>query len=985
MDKQHRDTADGMNSHQGYNESRAEDTADTSSQRTRFNRRQILQTLGAAVPAIGYSSQATVAQSLTASEATGSDGIDVTLIEADETSGFNFPYYLYAPPNTREKPMLVEPVNSGGCDDNFQVDLDAAESTARSGQVRTVSDELGVPLIVPVFANPCEGEFWNRFIQSLDTETMQVESGEFERIDEQLLRMIEDAQDRLAEHGISVPSEVMLNGFSASGNFVNNFTVLHPDRVASVSAGAINGMATLPQEEYDNRTLDYQIGVADVDELTGEPFDKDAWQEVPQLCYMGETEQSPIDDTLPYRDVWSEEQADQAEAVYGEDMQTDRMTLSEVLYHDADASSRFEVYDGVGHSYSPKIVNDIISFHRRHNEITSGSFIDGPNVSDNKIVVDLYATADGTTDVLEVRAFTDGRDITEDPSRIVSATPSRVTLTLTQELSLDQDVTVAVVSPEEPTLPSAVFTLEATATATVDPESVPDPGDTSISISYAYSTDFADSARLSIVPDGNGPFYERRIGLDWITPGEVGTTTFDLETDNQGVPFSEGDDIELWLVPTGNQVADRAVALSSFSIGSDEFEGTDEELNSSVCDASDKYDHEEVTVEFVERPLVGHEMIDVRTTVDQSFGQRARTRLFPETGGGTWGLDLDRVAASESGIQTYEVDEADLTLGETLTVVAFPNDWSRLEDAVASDCVVVSGVQFVTAPMPGDTEFTFEYVYPPEKNGDGRVTVSIDGEELETVTGIDPGTYNQHTISIDDTDGIPSQSDISVSLTAPSGDEIDSVTVTTAAAEVGTVSFAKSPTALTNRVVVDYTLDSDYDIDRFAMLRLYHSDSSSWGILLDRVDPGSEQTTEIEINLDEPGVPLELDEELTVALVNGDDPYAQSPLATARANVVSESEIDESDEEVLNHEDDEQSDHDEEQTDDQSEETDDGEADTEEVNGDSVTDTDETEPETQDPEVDQNGDAQPGFGVTSTVSAIGGLAYLVKRRLSRKD
>ncbi len=49
------------------------------------------------------------------------------LIEKDEDSGFNFPYFLYSPPDVREKPLLVEPVNSGGCNDDFQTDLDAAE------------------------------------------------------------------------------------------------------------------------------------------------------------------------------------------------------------------------------------------------------------------------------------------------------------------------------------------------------------------------------------------------------------------------------------------------------------------------------------------------------------------------------------------------------------------------------------------------------------------------------------------------------------------------------------------------------------------------------------------------------------------------------------------------------------------------------------------------------------------------------------------
>ena len=73
-----------------------------------------------------------------------------------------FPYLLYAPETVREKPLVVETVNSGGCDDDFQVDLDAARRTAETGPARQISDSLQVPMIVPVFANPCEGEFYRR-------------------------------------------------------------------------------------------------------------------------------------------------------------------------------------------------------------------------------------------------------------------------------------------------------------------------------------------------------------------------------------------------------------------------------------------------------------------------------------------------------------------------------------------------------------------------------------------------------------------------------------------------------------------------------------------------------------------------------------------------------------------------------------------------------------------------------------------------------
>ena len=789
---------------------------------SRVNRRSLLQVISSVAIGAGFSGAATADGSGVASQASGTDGISVTRIDENEDKGFNFPYYLYAPRDCRDKPLLVETVNSGGCDDDFQVDLDAARRNAERGRARQVSDELRVPLIIPVFANPCEDDFWNRFIQSLDTETMHINSGKFERIDLQLLRMIEDAQERLADHGVEVPSKVMLNGFSASGNFVNNFTMLHPDRVASVSAGAVNGMATLPAKEYNGHTLNYQIGVADLEDLTGEPFDKEAWEEVPQLCYMGETEQSPNDDTLPYRDVWSEEQAEKAEAVYGEVMQTDRMTLSEMFYHEADATARFEVYDGVGHSYSDEILEDIYAFHARHNDID----------------IDL------------------------------------------------------------------------------------------------------------------------------------------------GDPQSGGGDSE---------------------------ESGEEDRTLSSCDDVETLEHEEVSVSFAERPTISSEEVAVETDVADSYGMRARTRLFPETGGGTWGYDLDWVPADESGTESYEVDQAAMTLGETLELTAFPEDWSTLDDAIASDCMVVSGVQFVEVPRAGDDELVFEYVYPEDAGQTGEILIEINGNRIDSITDIESGTFEKRTVDVPNEDGLPPEVDATLTLIDSERDVIiDERAVNSGPGDVAAVSFAAQPVAEGQSIALEYHLDAGYEVNRFATLRLYNSESSSWGIYIDKLEPGDNDKREFEITVDEPGIPLTEESELTVALVESDDPYARSPLATASTTVVSE---DDTDQEEFKQADEDKENGDSEERDDEvdeedyEDETDDGEgtdpeddndtavdsdSDVTDSEGDGEGDSDETDSEgddesdsSSDDESEATDDGSPGFGVGSALAGIGGLGYMLKRRLSK--
>ncbi|WP_276257340.1 PKD domain-containing protein [Haloglomus litoreum] len=138
-------------------------------------------------------------------------------------------------------------------------------------------------------------------------------------------------------------------------------TVLHPDRVLSVTAGGLNGMTLLPLTEAKGERLDYHVGIADVSELTGESVDLDALDRVNQLLYMGSQDEN---DTIPFDDAWtSDALRETALAVYGEDMIADRFPFCQAAYERADVSAQFTIVDGVGHRPLP--VERLTEFHRR--------------------------------------------------------------------------------------------------------------------------------------------------------------------------------------------------------------------------------------------------------------------------------------------------------------------------------------------------------------------------------------------------------------------------------------------------------------------------------------------------------------------------------------------------------------------------------------------------------------------------------------------
>jgi len=294
------------------------------------------------------------------------DGIDPTLVDAAPDEGFNYPYYLYAPvfdADDDPRPILVEPTNTGSTSDDFETHRQAGQRTVERGPGRTIADQLPAPFVVPVFPRPSRNPVDStHYVHQLDTETLAIEDGDLQRVDQQLLAMVEDARNRLADRDYPVADGMMLNGFSASGNFVDRFSALHPEEVTSVTAGGLNGMPILPFEERKGHTLPYHIGVADLASLTGESFDAEAFREVDRFLYMGDLDRN---DTIPGRGSFTTpELRETALAVFGPDPVTDRFPYARAVYDEFGGNSAFRMYENAGHTPQPAI-EDAVAFHRR--------------------------------------------------------------------------------------------------------------------------------------------------------------------------------------------------------------------------------------------------------------------------------------------------------------------------------------------------------------------------------------------------------------------------------------------------------------------------------------------------------------------------------------------------------------------------------------------------------------------------------------------
>jgi hypothetical protein len=214
---------------------------------------------------------------------------ELLFIEPPDTAGFNYPYFLFIPDQVelgKEIFMVIEPNNSGFVDDDFQKHIDKAERTATKDFYlgNYVAQQLNYPLLVPVF--PRSMSEWKIYTHALDRDVMLQNGNDLERIDNQLIAMFDDARLKLAEKGIQVKEQFLLTGFSASGTFVNRFTLIHPEKVFAVAAGGMNGLLMIPADSLEGEALHYPIGTQDFRQMFGRDFHNELFIQTPQFYFM---------------------------------------------------------------------------------------------------------------------------------------------------------------------------------------------------------------------------------------------------------------------------------------------------------------------------------------------------------------------------------------------------------------------------------------------------------------------------------------------------------------------------------------------------------------------------------------------------------------------------------------------------------------------------------------------------------------------------
>lgn len=314
-----------------------------------LNRRHLL--LGAAASAAGCSS-------ITAAEAIyRDDRITQILCPAEPQQGYSFPYILQLPSHRSEASvphLFVETNNSGPLSAQYRPHLQPTSDLARQGLGGRVSVTLDAPLLMPVFPRDA-----SLYTHSLGRSTLQTDVPELKRLDLQLLAMSRDARRRLSEQGQAVARRLVLTGFSASAMFATRFAVLHPKEVAAVAAGGLNSFVILPVERLSDVPLTYPLGVSDLRDVSGRPFDRQAWLDIPQFLFMGALDDN---DAVEFDDSYSAADRQTIHRFLGKRMIPDRWQACEEIYRTIQAPARFRTYAGLGHGTNRLVRQECAAF-----------------------------------------------------------------------------------------------------------------------------------------------------------------------------------------------------------------------------------------------------------------------------------------------------------------------------------------------------------------------------------------------------------------------------------------------------------------------------------------------------------------------------------------------------------------------------------------------------------------------------------------------
>lgn len=204
-----------------------------------------------------------------------------SILSGNPLNGYYWDYILYIPEVIKHNVLLVVPNNTGYETEYYTIHRESAKGLAM--HYSYLADDLGTPMLVPVFPRPISDDVV--YTHALNRGAILSDNVQLSRLDLQLIAMLNHAQELLSENGINLQDQILMSGFSASGDFVDRFTFLHPDIVKAAAMGGCDTM--VPSSVLNGENLPYPLGIYDYETITGEEFSMVLFSKVYRYVYKG--------------------------------------------------------------------------------------------------------------------------------------------------------------------------------------------------------------------------------------------------------------------------------------------------------------------------------------------------------------------------------------------------------------------------------------------------------------------------------------------------------------------------------------------------------------------------------------------------------------------------------------------------------------------------------------------------------------------------
>lgn len=282
--------------------------------------------------------------------------------EKDSLNGFMHPYFLFLPDKMdtgKAVTIVVEPNNTSFTSDDFNDHYKRAKEFVTDPYMgKYLASNLNYPLLVPVF--PRSKTDWLIYTHLLDRDVILQKGNSLERLDLQLIAMIENAQKILQQKGYRPDNKVILTGFSASSEFSQRFAAITPERVKCIIAGGLSGLLFMPYNTMNGVELNYPLGTNDFPVLFNKQFDSVSYKKIPQFLFMGANDEN---DAVPFKDGYDDSERKIVYEQLSEKMMPDRWEKCMNIYKSSGVNATFKTYPGVGHKFNRKnIMEDILAF-----------------------------------------------------------------------------------------------------------------------------------------------------------------------------------------------------------------------------------------------------------------------------------------------------------------------------------------------------------------------------------------------------------------------------------------------------------------------------------------------------------------------------------------------------------------------------------------------------------------------------------------------